>query len=103
MVNPILIDGEQPILAFQAVRDMVVFTNKRLIVINAQGLIGKKKSFASLPYARIQAFSTETSGNFDLDSELELWFSGLGQVKLEFSGTVNISEICKFIGAYVLQ
>jgi hypothetical protein len=103
MVNDILVGGEQLLMTFKAIRDIVVFTNKRIIVINVQGLTGKKKDVSSLPYARIQAFSVETAGNFDLDSELELWFSGLGRVKLEFSGRVDIRDICRFIGDYVLK
>ena len=64
---------------------------------------GKKKDYSSLPYAKIQAFSVETAGSFDLDSEMELWFSGLGKVKLEFGGSVDIRGICKFIGDFVLK
>lgn len=103
MVVPILIDGEQIIMSFQAIRDVVVFTNKRIIAVNVQGITGKKKDFSSLPYAKIQAFSVETAGTFDLDSELELWFSGLGKVRLEFVGHVDIRNICRFIGEFVLK
>ena len=55
-------------------------------------MTGKKKDITSLPYSKIQAFSTETEGVFDMDSELEMWFSGLGKVKLEFTGSTNIAE-----------
>lgn len=103
LAEPLLINGEEVVMSFQAVRDVVVFTNKRLIAVNVQGVTGKKKDFTSLPYARIQAFSVETAGVFDLDSELELWFSGLGKVKLEFLGNIDIKNICKFIGAYALK
>ena len=103
MVAPILIDGEQIVMSFQSIRDIVVFTNKRIITVNVQGITGKKNDFSSLPYAKIQAFSVETAGTFDLDSEMELWFSGLGKVKLEFVGNVGIKNICKFIGEYVLK
>ena len=103
MVQPLLIDWESVIMTFQAIRDMVVFTNKRIITINVQGISGKKKDYSSLPYAKIQAFSVETAGSFDLDSEMELWFSGLGKVKLEFGGSVDIRGICKFIGDFVLK
>ena len=103
MVQPLLIDGESVVMTFQAIRDMVVFTNKRIITVNVQGLTGKKKDYSSLPYAKIQAFSVETAGNFDLDSEMELWFSGLGKVKMEFGGSVDIRNICKFISEFVLK
>ena len=103
LAGPLIVPGETIIMAFQAIRDMVAFTDKRLIAINVQGLTGKKKDFSSLPYAKIQAVSVETAGTFDLDSELELWFSGLGRVKLEFVGNVDIKGLCRFIGEFVLK
>ncbi len=95
-------DGENILSTFKGIRDGVVFTNKRIIAINVQGLTGTKKDFTSLPYSKIQAFSVETAGVFDLDSELELWFSGLGKVKFEFVKTANVSAICKMISERVL-
>jgi hypothetical protein len=83
-------------------RDSVVFTNKRLIAINVQGLTGKKRDYTSLPYSKIQAWSIETAGRFDLDAELELWFSGLGRVRLDFKGQVDIRSIGQLIGNHVL-
>lgn len=103
LVGALLINGEQVIMTFQAIRDVVVFTNKRIIAINVQGITGKKKDFSSLPYAKIQAFSVETAGTFDLDSEMELWFSGLGKVKLEFVGSCDIKALCRFISEFVLK
>lgn len=103
LLTSLLVDGEQIKASFQAMRDGVVFTSKRIFVINVQGLTGTKKDITSLPYSKIQAFSTETAGVLDLDSELEMWFSGLGKVKLEFSGKTNISDICKLISSYVLN
>lgn len=101
-VIPFLIPGEEIVGTYQAIRDGVVFTNKRIIAINIQGFSGKKRDMTSLPYSKIQAFSVETAGTFDLDSELELWFSGLGKVKFEFAGNTDISEICKMISMQVL-
>ena len=72
------------------------------ILPNVQGITGKKKDCTSLPYSKIQAYSVETAGHFDLDSELELWFSGLGKVKLEFVSSANVAQICRFISAHVL-
>ena len=102
MVAPILADGEELIGSYQSIRDGVVFTDKRIIAINVQGITGKKKDFTSLPYSKIQAFSVETAGVFDLDSELELWFSGVGRVKFEFIGATDVSYICKTISKQVL-
>jgi Bacterial PH domain len=101
-VAPILINGEDITFAFRTARDHVVFTNKRIITVNVQGMTGRKRDFTSLPYNRIQAFSIETAGTFDLDTELELWFSGLGKVRLEFKGSVDIRELSRMIGSFVL-
>lgn len=101
-LDGILIAGEQVHLAFKGIRDSVTFTSKRIIALNVQGMTGKKKDFTSLPYARIQAFSVETAGVLDLDSELELWFSGLGKVKLEFAGRVDIRSLGYLIADKVL-
>jgi hypothetical protein len=101
-LQPLLVQGEQLVSAFKSVRDFVVFTNKRAIAVNAQGITGKKRDYTSLPYSKIQAFSVETAGNFDLDAELDLWFSGLGKVRFEFKGRVDIRTLANLIGTYVL-
>ena len=102
VIAPILVNGEEIVRSFQSIRDGVVFTNKRIITINIQGLTGKKKDFTSLPFSKIQAFSVETAGAFDLDSELELWFSGMGRIKLEFIGATDVAYLCKMISEKVL-
>jgi hypothetical protein len=100
-VNELLIDGEQIVAAFKGSRDSVVFTSIRIIAVNVQGMTGKKIDYSSLPYSRIQAFSIETAGSFDRDAELELWFSGLGKVKLEFAGQIDIKTLGNFISTKV--
>ena len=102
MVAPILVNGEEIVRCFQSIRDGVVFTNKRVIAINVQGLTGKKRDFTSMPYNKIQSFSVETAGAFDLDSELDLWFSGMGRVRLEFIGATDVAHLCKLISEKVL-
>lgn len=102
LIAPMFVQGEHIIGTYQSIRDGVVFTNKRIIAINVQGLTGKKKDFTSLPYSKIQAYSVETAGVLDTDCELDLWFSGLGKVRFEFIHTMNIAEICKLISEKVL-
>ena len=102
LISPIFVQGEQIIYSYQTVRDGVVFTSKRILAINIQGITGKKKDISSLPYSKIQAFSIETAGTLDLDSELEIWFSGLGKVKFEFSKDSNVAAIGRIISEYVL-
>ena len=101
-VQPLLVKNETIIRTYKSVRDYVMFTNKRIIAVNVQGITGKKKDFTSLHYSRIQVFSIETSGHFDLDSELELYFSSIGKIKFEFVGNCNIADIGKIIGTFVL-
>ena len=102
LLSNLLIPGEQIIGAYKGIRDSVTFTTKRVIAVNVQGLTGKKKDFTSLPYSKIQAFSVETSGVFDLDAELEIYFSGLGKVTFEFTGNCDIVKIGQTIASYVL-
>ena len=102
IINDFLIDGEDIIGAYKSVRDGVVFTNKRIIAINVQGLTGKKQDYTSIPYSKISTFSLETAGVFDLDSELELYMSGVGKVKFQFTGNTDVKAICKAISQYTL-
>ncbi|MGL5258714.1 MAG: PH domain-containing protein [Lachnospiraceae bacterium] len=101
-IQQLLVKDEEIIGCYKGFRDYIVFTNKRVISVNIKGVTGKKRDYTSLPYSKIQVFSVETSGTFDLDSELELWFSGLGFVKFEFSGNCDIVELGQIIGSYVL-
>ena len=102
MISPMFVYDEQIIQSFRGIRDGVVFTNKRIIAINVQGITGKKKDFTSLPYSKIQAYSVETAGVLDLDSELDLWFSGMGKIRFEFVSQANVSAICRMISERVL-
>jgi hypothetical protein len=102
IVSNILIEGESVLASFKTVRDGIVFTDKRIIAVNVQGFTGKKKDFTSLPYSKIQAFSIETAGTFDLDAELDLTFSGLGTVRFEFTGRVDMSNIARQIAKRAL-
>lgn len=102
-IRPLLIEGEKIISVYKAMRDYCVFTTKRVIAVNVQGLTGKKKDFTSLPYSKVSAYSIETAGVLDLDSELEMYFSGLGKVRFEFSGASDIVAIGKFISEYILK
>lgn len=100
-VSELLIPGEEIVDAFKSMRDGVVFTNKRIIAVNVQGLTGSKKDFTSLPYKNIVAYSVETAGTFDLDSELEIYFSALGRVRFEFCGNAGILAISKHISEHI--
>ena len=102
MITPMFVPGEQIIQSFRGIRDGIVFTNKRIIAINVQGITGKKKDFTTLPHSKIQAYSVETAGIFDLDSELDLWFSGMGRIRFEFVARADVTGICRMISEKVL-
>ena len=103
IVESILIDSENVAFSFSSMRDKLIFTDKRIISVNIQGVTGKKTDFSSIPYSKIQVFSIETSGTFDLDSELDVTISGLGTIRFELSSQSNIKELGQFISTYVLS
>jgi hypothetical protein len=102
VITDFLINGEKVVGVYKSIRDGVVFTNKRIIAINVQGVTGKKQDYTSIPYSKISTFSLETAGLLDLDAELEIFISGVGKVKFQFTGNTNVKEICKAISEYTL-
>ena len=104
-VNGLLIGGEVIVSAFQTVRDQLVFTNKRIIAIDVQGVTGKRKSFTPLPYSKVQFFTIQTPGFMELfsDTELLLMFSNGFTAKFEFRGSVDIGQISRVISQYALD
>ena len=102
LIGGMLLGDEEIIGSYQSVRDGVVFTNKRIVAINIQGLTGKKKDITSIPYSKISTFSVETAGVFDLDAELEIYMSGVGKVKFQFTGSTDVGKICQLISKYTL-
>jgi hypothetical protein len=98
-----LIDGEEIFSAFKTVRDQLIFTNKRVIAANVQGMTGSKVDYTSIPYSKIQTFSVETAGTLDLDCEIEFFISAVGKVKFEIKGNFDIISFNKLISQYVLN
>lgn len=96
------IDGETVVGAFKSMRDQVVFTNKRIIAANVQGITGSKVDYTSLPYSKIQAFSVESAGTLDLDSEIEIYLSELGQVRFEIRGSFDLISFNRYISEHIL-
>ena len=72
----VLTEGETVTIAFKLIRDLIVFTDRRLILVDKQGITGRKVSYLTVPYRAITSFSVETAGSFDMDSELKVWVSG---------------------------
>lgn len=104
-VNGILIPGEEVAMAFKTIRDQLVFTNKRIIAIDVQGVTSQRKSFSMLPYSKVQYFTIQTPGFAEVfsDAELFLMFSNAFTAKFEFRGNVDIAKIGRMISEYVLE
>lgn len=101
-IHPLLLQGEQAVAAFATFRDSAVFTTKRLIVRDAQGLSGKKVEIYSLPYSSINMWSSENAGTLDWNSELELW-TRAGHIKVKLAKGVDVRRLDALIGWAVLQ
>ena len=100
----VLAPGERVEHAYQLIRDMFVFTDKRLVFVNKQGLTGSKLEYMSIPYSRITRFSIETAGHFDLEAELKIWITGDAlPLKLTFNKKLSIYEVQSVLATYVLK
>jgi len=94
--------GETIEHAYKLVRDLFLFTNKRLLLIDKQGITGNKIEYHSIPYTKITHYSVETAGHFDRDAELVIWISGMSQpIRKEFSKKVNIYDVQALLTSYV--
>lgn len=101
-VTELFISGEEAIQAFQTIRDQVIFTDKRVFVVNVQGITGKKISYFSYPYSKVLYYGIETAGLLDIDSELLLTFSNGTRLQFDFRSNVDIKKICAYISKYIL-
>ena len=100
----IIIDGEEIEAAFKIFRDKWVFTNKRLIMLNVQGVTGSKREYHSIPYSSITHFSIETGGTFDGDCEMKLWVRGLSSPMVkEFNRNLDIKGLQRTLAKHILK
>ncbi|MDI4652000.1 MULTISPECIES: PH domain-containing protein [Pseudoalteromonas] len=98
-----LIDGEAVQKAYKVIRDMFIFTNKRLIIIDKQGVTGSKVEMLSIAYSKITKFSKESAGHFDLDAELKIWVgSDPTPISKDFKAGDNINEVYRIISEFAL-
>lgn len=99
----LIAENEAIEIGFKLIRDTFVFTNKRLILVDIQGLTGKKIDYLSIPYNKITKFSVETAGHFDLDAELKLWIgSDPKPIEKNFNRKVNIYDVQKVLATHIL-
>ena len=102
--NKILAENERIEKSYKLVRDLFIFTNKRLILVDKQGVTGKKTEYHSIPYKSITHFSIETAGHFDLEAELKIWISGTAlPIEKQFNSSLNIYELQQVLATYCLK
>lgn len=100
-VAEILVPGEQPIAAYKTIRDSAIFTDKRLIVRDAQGITGKKVEIYSLPWSKVIMWSSENAGAIDFNAEIELWTHG-AHMKVNLKKGIDIRRLDNLIAQCVL-
>ncbi|MCM3357552.1 MULTISPECIES: PH domain-containing protein [unclassified Psychrobacillus] len=104
-LSEILIQGEKVEHAYKLVRDLIVFTSKRLLLVDKQGMSGKKVEYHSIPYSSILHFSVETAGSMmDLDAELKIFISGSAEpIQKRFNKSLNIFKVQQVLATYTLK
>lgn len=103
--SQLLVDGETIEVGFKLIRDTFIFTNKRLILVDKQGVTGRKVEYKSVTYKSISRFSIETAGTFDLDAELKIWVSSESSPSIakKFNKSVNVYDVQKVLAQHVLN
>ena len=101
----LLITGEEIELGFKLIRDTFIFTNKRLILIEKQGITGSKVEYKSITYKSISRFSVETAGTFDLEAELKIWVSSEANPSIvkQYNKSVNVYDVQNVLAHHVLK
>lgn len=102
--SQILAPGERVEHAYQLIRDYFVFTDKRFVLVDKQGLTASKVAYRSIPYKSITHFSIETGGTFELDAELKIWILGIEEpIHKQFNKKLSIYEVQSVLASYVLR
>jgi hypothetical protein len=102
--QPILVDGETLVCAYKVLRDLMVFTTKRMILVDKQGVTSSKTEYQTIPYARIVRFSKESAGIMDLDAELKIWIVGQPlPITKTFGKNENVNEVYQVLSRAVLE
>ena len=100
--GPLLGPQETIETGFRVIRDTFVFTSNRLIIVDVQGITGKKREFTSIPYSKITMYSLETTGNFDLDADLKIWVGSFREpIERKFTGDSNVYELQRVLASHI--
>lgn len=96
--SAILLDDETVEAGFKVIRDMFIFTDIRLIIVDVQGMTGRKKEYLSIPYSKITMFSVESAGHFDLEAELKIWVgSHSTPIEKKFNTKVDVYQVQRIL------
>ena len=102
-LTQVLAAGERVEKSYAVLRDLIVFTTKRLILVDKQGVTGKKREYLSIPYRSVERFSMETTGHFDLESELKIWVRGQTEpISKTFRSDQSILDVARALAEYAL-
>lgn len=102
--RPILCNDERIVAAYVLIRDKWIFTNKRLILLDVQGMTGKKREYHTIPYRSIDHFKIETAGTFDEDNEITIWVRGMSEpLKKELSKNIDIKRLQQLLSEFILN
>lgn len=101
----LLTDDEEVQIGFKLIRDTFLFTHKRMIIVEVQGVTGSKREYLSVNYKSVSRFAIETAGTFDLEAELKIWISGESQPSIvkRFNRSVDVYEVQKILTHYVMR
>jgi Bacterial PH domain len=102
--SPILVEGESVVGGYKLLRDSIIFTTERLILVDVQGITGSKVSYQSIPYSSVKIFSMETAGTLDMDCEIKLVVHGKNEsISLKFKKSTDLNPIYKILSTYTLR
>lgn len=93
--------GETAEKAYKTLRDKAVFTNKRLIIQDVQGISGRKKETYSIPYSSVIMWSVENSGLLDMSAEVQLW-TRLGSLKINLQRGIDVDQFDRLLAEAIL-
>lgn len=94
-------DQEEVLLSYKSVRDRLIVTSKKLLIIDIQGVTGRKKEYMVLPFSKLTGFSCESAGTFDLDAELKVWASAINQMEFQFLKGTDIRPLVKVLNEHL--
>ena len=100
----LLLEGEQVVGAYKTVRDQVIFTTHRIIMVDMQGVTGTRQQIFVLPYRKVLHFGIQTAGFGDpmQASQLTVCFADEHEAKFGFIGQQELFAVANAISRCIL-